>query len=354
MPTLTDSTDAFVTQFERAQAQRIGLSITGGRSKTQLRVSNTAPAETLTLDTTSHQGMLHYEPSELVLTARSGTPLRHIEATLAQHQQRLPFEPPHYGAATLGGTIACNLSGPARAYYGAARDYVLGVKMLNGQGHILQFGGQVMKNVAGYDLSRLQCGAKGTLGLLLEISLKVLPQFAQEQTLYCPCTAAQAIEKMNRWAGIAYPISATFYANARLYIRLSGHAQAIQAARQTLPNDLETLDAPDFWTNIREQNDPTFAFEQTLWRISLPSTTPPLPEEALLEWNGALRWVKDPKDLEGLIRWVHQHQGYITLFRGQSETGHAPTTQPSGLEALSTRLKQAFDPECRWNPGTSI
>ena len=184
----------------------------------------------------------------------------------------LPFEPPHYGPdATFGGCIASGFSGPRRAYLGAARDFVLGIRSLNTAGEDLQFGGQVMKNVAGYDVSRLMTGSFGTLGLILEISVKVLPLPDDEQTLRLEMNEAQAIETMNRLAGQPLPLSATCFVEDSLYIRLSGAASAVSAARKQLGG--EAIDGKEFWQSVREQTHPFFSHARPLWRLSMKSTT---------------------------------------------------------------------------------
>ncbi|MDH5258770.1 MAG: glycolate oxidase subunit GlcE, partial [Gammaproteobacteria bacterium] len=207
---MSDQTQKLQAQVASAVSEKRSLNIIGGNSKAFY--GRTSKCESLHLQ--AHSGIVSYEPTELVMTVRAGTPLEEIEDALSKNNQMLPFEPPHYGSgATIGGTIACNLSGPRRAYSGAARDYVLGTKIINGKAEVLRFGGEVMKNVAGYDASRLMTGAMGTLGVLLEVSFKVLPRFASEITLVQEINADDAISKMNQWAGMPNPISATAYLN---------------------------------------------------------------------------------------------------------------------------------------------
>jgi len=214
-------------------------------------------------------GIVDYEPTELVITARAGTLLRDVEKALADGGQMLAFEPPHYGLdATLGGCIACGFSGPRRAAMGSARDFVLGVRMLNGLGEELRFGGQVMKNVAGYDVSRLLTGSFGTLGLITEVSLKVLPMPEQELTLRLELDEFQAIASMNKWAGKPLPISATCHFDDALYVRLSGAAPAVAAAHSRLGGD-KVRDGAALWQSIREQSHPTFENAPALWRFSI-------------------------------------------------------------------------------------
>ena len=251
-----------------------------------------------TLDVSAHRGVVAWEPAELVLTARAGTPLAGIEALLASGGQMLAFEPPRFGpASTLGGAIATAMSGPRRPYAGAARDFVLGVRCVNGRGELLGFGGQVMKNVAGYDVSRLMCGACGTLGVLLEISLKVLPVPPCEITVEHACDAAQAIVTMNRTAGRPLPLSASSHDGERLRLRLSGAESAVSAAAAALGGDVVD-DAAAYWNAVRDQSLAFFRAPGALWRLSVPPATPPLAlgGEQFIEWGGALRWLRTARD----------------------------------------------------------
>ena len=265
-----------------ALADRTPLNLTGGGSK---GFFGRDPVGT-PLALSGHRGIINYEPKELVLTARAGTPLAEVEATLAGRQQMLPFEPPHFGkGATLGGAIACGLSGPRRPYAGAARDFVLGIRMINGRGELLHFGGEVMKNVAGYDLSRLMTGALGTLGVILEISLKVLPAPEQEITLLQEQSLEQALQQMNRWAGMPLPLSAACYDGLQLHLRLSGTTQGIHAGQTQLGGD-RLADGDAFWRSVREQRHAFFQTEQPLWRLSVAPAAAPLslPGKQLIDW----------------------------------------------------------------------
>jgi len=309
------------------------------------------------LDVRPCRGIVSYEPKELVLTAYAGTPLVEIETLLAENGQMLPFEPPHFGAeATLGGCIAAGLSGPRRAYQGAARDFMLGVRMLDGRGDLLTFGGQVMKNVAGYDVSRLQVGAMGTLGLLLEISLKVLPRPVAETTLRFDMEQAQALDAMNRWAGQALPLSASCHHDHALTIRLSGAASAVQAARLKLGGTM-IEEGGQFWRGLREQTHDFFDAEMSLWRLSLPSTAQPLvlPEKSpvteLIEWGGALRWCKTRADALTVRAVAEAAGGQATIFRGADKPAGAFHPLPVALLEIHRKLKQTFDPHGVFNIG---
>jgi glycolate oxidase FAD binding subunit len=326
------------------------LSIQGSGSKSFLgRAATGTP-----LDATGHEGIVNYQPKELVITARCGTRLADIEAALAEQGQALPFEPPRFGpGATIGGTIACGLSGPARAYLGAARDLVLGTRVLNGRGEVLRFGGEVMKNVAGYDVSRLMSGAFGTLGLLLDVSIKVLPVPASNRTVSQQRTQKEALELMNRWAAKPLPVTATCYDGERLYVRLSGAETAVaQAARDIGGEPL--AHAEIFWRDeIREQGHAFFAGEGSLWRLSVPQSAPPLelPGKQLIEWGGAQRWLHSGASAESIRAVVSRAGGHAGLFRGGDRSGEVFPPLPDALMALHRNLKRAFDPKGILNPG---
>lgn len=304
------------------------------------------------LDTTAYRGIVDYAPEELVLTARAGTPLKEIEAALAERGQMLPFEPPHFGPhATLGGCVATGLSGPRRASLGAVRDFVLGVQILDGQGEPLRFGGQVMKNVAGYDVSRLMAGSLGTLGLILEVSLKVLPKPKSEATLQFELNETQALEKMNRWAGEPLPISATCYHDHVLTIRLSGAQSAVRAAHAKLGGQM-MLAGEDFWCGIREQTSHFFRDGMPLWRLSVPSTAAvPVPGKQLIEWGGALRWVFTEGEPGAVRAAVEKVRGQATLFRSAKKPAAVFHPLPQPLLEVHKRMKRAFDPQGIFNPG---
>ena len=299
------------------------------------------------------RGIVNYQPTELVITARAGTPLSELEDSLAQRGQMLGFEPPAFGAtATLGGTIACALSGPRRPYLGAARDFVLGVKLLNGKSEILRFGGEVMKNVAGYDLSRLLTGSLGTLGIILEVSLKVLPRPLLERTLCFSLDQAGAIDTVNRWSGRPLPFSASAFDGERLLVRLSGTESGVEAAARELGG--EPLESGGvFWSALNEQTLPFFQRPGSLWRLSVPSTAPPLalPGQWFLEWGGAQRWLRSEAPAVAIREAASAVAGHATLFRGGDRQGDVFQPLPPALLDLHRRLKQGFDPAGIFNPG---
>jgi glycolate oxidase FAD binding subunit len=346
-----DVIDNLSRLIREAAKQKRPLCIRGGGTKDFYG----GPVHGYKLNTGDYRGIVAYEPTELVITARGGTPITEIEAALREKGQMFAFEPPHYGAgATLGGCIATGLSGPRRAYAGAARDFVLGVRVLDGKGDDLKFGGQVMKNVAGYDVSRLMAGSLGTLGVLLEVSLKVLPLPVSETTLHLDCTEAEAIDLMNKWAAQPLPITATAYRDGELGVRLSGARVAVDAAAKKIGG---TPVAPEqagrFWTGIREHADPFFAGDAPLWRLSVKSTTTPLdlPGQQLIEWGGALRWLKSSGDVKTIRDAAARSGGHATLFRGGDKTPGVFHPLPPALMKLHRNLKHAFDPAGILNPG---
>jgi glycolate oxidase FAD binding subunit len=345
---MQESIDRIAEILRRASAEGTSLHIVGGGTKRFYG----GPSIGETLNVTAYRGIVNYEPSELVLTARCGTPLKEVEAALAQQGQMLPFEPPHFGeGATLGGCVAAGLSGPRRTASGAVRDYVLGVRMLDGRGTDLSFGGRVMKNVAGYDVSRLMVGSLGTLGVILEVSLKVLPRPRAERTLRLEMDEAKAIEAMNALAGKPLPISATFHHEDLLWVRLSGAESAIRAARSKIGGE-EVAEGEAFWTSVREQTHPFFASSPRLWRLSIKSTTPPLAlGPQAMEWGGALRWIARDAPAAEIRAAAQRSGGHATLFRGADGTTPVFHPLPAALERIHRRLKQAFDPAGILNPG---
>ncbi len=334
-----------------ASANKTPLVIRGGGSKDFYG----NPSNGETLSTTAYKGIVEYEPTELVITARAGTPLADVEAAMKEKGQMLAFEPPHFSAtSTLGGTIAAGLSGPRRAYAGAVRDLVLGIHMLDGNGTDLKFGGQVIKNVAGYDISRLMAGSMGTLGVILDVSLKALPLPAAEATLHLHGSEREAIRWFNEWAGKPLPISATAWRASDIGVRLSGARAAVDAALKKLGGTVvDPTQAVSFWRGIRDHTDPYFAGDAPLWRLSVKSTTLPiaLSGEQLIEWNGALRWLRSNAPAHEIRATATQAGGHATLFRAQDKSVGAFHPLSPVLMQLHQRLKKQFDPAGILNPG---
>jgi glycolate oxidase FAD binding subunit len=299
-----------------------------------------------------YRGIVAYEPTELYITARCGTPLADVEAALAEKGQMLACEPPRFSGATVGGCVAAGLSGPRRQQAGAVRDFVLGVKLVDGSGQVLNFGGQVMKNVAGYDVSRLMAGSLGTLGVLAEVTLKVLPRPVAERTLVFALDAGESIARLNQWGGQPLPVSASFWHDGKLCLRLSGARAAVEAASGKLGGSVVT-DADSLWQSVREQTHPAFA-GSILWRLALPSTAgdPGLDGLRAIEWGGALRWYAGEQ--EAVRGAAARLGGHAVLYRAPEslrcrEDAFAPLSP--ALLALHRRLKKAFDPQGILNPG---
>jgi glycolate oxidase FAD binding subunit len=343
-----DGTTELVDQVRAAAATASPLRIVGGDSKRFYGRSIDGD----TLDTRVRAGILRHDPAELVLTARGGTPLTTVEAVLASAGQRLSFEPPHFGPqATLGGTVACGLAGPARAWQGPLRDFVLGARVLTGDGRVLRFGGEVMKNVAGYDVARLMAGALGTLGVLLDVSLKVLPRPFAERTLAQEADEVQALERLAALSRGALPLSAGAWADGRLYLRFEGSAATLDAVAGRVGGEA-LPEAHAFWTSLREQTHPYFAGTQPLWRCIVPplAPQPALPGPPLIEWNGLQRWYRCPPGT-AVFEAAAASGGHATLFRhGSADDGvFAPLTAP--LLRVHQALKREFDPAGILNRG---
>jgi glycolate oxidase FAD binding subunit len=308
------------------------------------------------LDLTAWRGIVDYEPSELVLTARCGTRLSALEAALAAHEQFLAFEPPAFGAdPTIGGVIAAGLSGPRRMYAGAARDFVLGARLLTGEGEVLRFGGQVMKNVAGFDVSRLLCGSLGILGVITEVSLKVLPRPRAEATLRLEMPAAAAIEAFNRWAAQPLPLSAAAWWQGAAWVRLSGASPAVRAAHERLGGErVADAAAHAWWEALRDCRHPLFA-AQTLWRVSVPPATAALdlPGSPLIDWGGALRWYAEVPDDHPVRAPAAAAGGSALRWRGPAPEGRFHPLSAVAAR-LTRRLKERFDPGGIFNPGRLI
>jgi glycolate oxidase FAD binding subunit len=356
-----------VDRVQAANAAGAQLDIRGGGTKAFYGESPQGEP----LDVRVLEGISSYEPTELVVTARCGTLLADLEAALAEKGQCLPFEPPHFAhpgaaggpaaGATVGGMVAAGLAGPARAAVGSVRDFVLGASLLNGKGEVLSFGGQVMKNVAGYDVSRLLAGSLGTLGVIVEVSLKVLPVAPATATLRFQMDQPTALAQLNAWAGRPLPLNASAWWEGTLLVRLRGAFAAVQSAIADLGGDLIDADlAVPFWQGLRDQSDEFFTAARdavdsgaTLWRISVPPTTPPLPVagEQLVEWGGAQRWLCTTMAAARVRDLAAHSGGHATLWRGRDRSAGVFAPLKSPLDRIHRELKKAFDPSGVFNPG---
>ena len=365
-----DTPSDLIDQIKTATAARQALRIVGGDTKAFY--GNSTSGELLS--TANWRGISSHEPTELVVTVRAGTPLAELEAALAENGQCLPFEPPRFGAAsTIGGVVAAGLAGPARAASGGVRDYVLGLQFINGRGEWLTFGGQVMKNVAGYDVSRVMAGSMGTLGVITDISLKVLPFASAEATLVFELGQAEALEQLHRWGGQPLPINASCWvkdstqpnAPELLFVRLRGAVAAVDAAIARLGKEargkrMDNAQAGPDWAACRDQTLPFFQApspDQCLWRLSLPQTAPvlPLPYAQLVEWQGAQRWLWAPASAAQELRTAaSQAHGHVTLFRAGADGAPGVPRfdrQSAVIETITQRLRAEFDPAGIFNLG---
>ncbi|WP_129140729.1 glycolate oxidase subunit GlcE [Modicisalibacter coralii] len=345
-----DIADRLCDRVRRADAEGTPLKIVGGDTKAFYG----RPVEGETLSLADHRGITHYDPVELVVTVRAGTPLAELETALDAEDQRLAFEPPHFGAsATVGGTVACGLSGPRRPWAGAVRDFVLGARVISHDGKPLRFGGEVMKNVAGYDLSRLMTGAQGTLGVLTEISFKVLPKPAATRSLRLTMNLESALERLAEWGRQPLPLSAAAWYDGALLLRLEGGNSSVAATAERLGGD--ALDT-DFWRTLREQRLAFFTDDaRPLWRLSLPNDMPALAldGQVLYDWGGAQRWLKSDADAETIREAAARAGGHATCFTPHAEGGaESPFTPLSPVLAKYHRqLKAKLDPNGIFNPG---
>ena len=351
-----DAEAELIEQVRQARSAGAALELRGGGSKAFY--GNPVRADRV-LGTGVHQGVVAYEPTELAVTVRAGTPLAALEALLAAHGQQLPFEPPHFGSgASVGGMVAAGLSGPRRPYAAAVRDAVLGVRLVNGEAQALEFGGRVMKNVAGYDLSRLMVGSLGVLGLLLEVSLKVMPAPAAQITRVYGQDLEPALAALQRWAGEALPVTGSAWRDGRLHLRLAGSDEGVAEAERRLGGEaLSEPEADAFWRDLREQRLAFFGGAEPLWRVSVRPSAPAaaIPGTGLVEWGGALRWVRAGGQDERLRAAAKEVGGHATLFRPGSDgavpAGGVFAPLDPVLLRLHRRLKRAFDPAGLFNPG---
>ncbi len=354
-------------QVQQAQASQKPLSITGSNSKAFYGYQ--AQGEEI-LNTLAHSGIINYEPAELILTARAGTPLAEIENTLAEHGQMLSCEAPHFGEnASFGGMIAAGLSGPGRPYRSGIADLILGCTILNGKGEILKFGGQVMKNVAGYDISRLMVGSLGCLGIILEATVKVVPKPKTERSFHFDLERHKITSFVNKLNQLAYPVSATAHFNQRFLVRFSAGEEEINNLDKVLVEDFGFIDFEEeltdsCWLDIREHTNSFFKTDLNIWRISLAPGNKTLAfqkdteTDSLLEWNGALRWLKSETSAETIFNEVADLNGSATLFKKGKLAAENPNAIKSIFQPLSAplmkwqqRLKKAFDPAGIFNPG---
>ena len=356
---------ALIEQVRQARAGGQPLDIRAGGSKAFYGEAPALADMGQPLDVRGLAGISSYEPSELVVTARAGTPLAELEAALAERGQCLPFEPPRFTATgTVGGMVVAGLAGPARAAVGGVRDYVLGATLLNGKAEVLHFGGTVMKNVAGYDVSRLLVGSLGMLGVLCEVSLKVLPVAPATLTLRMELPQDQALRLLNEWGGQPLPLNASAWWEGMLVLRLSGAVAAVQSAHQTLGGEVvDAALAAVFWRGLRDHCDEFFQGAQRavergagLWRLSVPQVAPALSlsGEQLVEWGGAQRWLCTSAPASTVREAAAALGGHATLFRAQDKSAGVFTPLKPALARIHREMKAAFDPDRVFNRGRLV
>jgi len=347
-----------IAQVDHARSHQTSMDIRGGGTKAFYG----GPTNGEPLDVAGLSGISSYEPTELVVTVRAGTLLSELEAALEERGQYLPFEPPRFApGGTVGGMVAAGLSGPARANLGTVRDHVLGVTLLNGRGEVLTFGGQVAKNVAGYDVSRLLVGSLGILGVLCEVSLKVLPIHRATATLRFDWDENQALRQLNIWASLPLPLTASAWHDGRLHVRLAGAAAAVSAACDKLGGTAVVPDAAmAWWLSVRDHTDDFFSLGEAnlaagdcLWRLSVPATAAPvkLPGRQFIEWHGAERWWRTAAGPREVRAAAALAGGHATLIRGADKSSGVFTPVSDVLMRIHRGLKQAFDPTGVFNPG---
>jgi len=372
--TANDDVKNLIGQVKQAYDNKTPITIEGNGTKRFLGYS--INSDHAVISTREHSGIINYEPVELVMTARAGTTLAEIDAALGENQQTLACDPARFnGQATIGGSLATNQAGPSRPWTGSLRDHVLGVNLINGKGDLLRFGGKVMKNVAGYDVSRLQAGAMGTLGLMTEISFKVLPFASASMTVRQALPQAKAINTMNQLAGKPTPLSAASWVSGYLYLQFSGAQTAVNKILETFTSEhnnteiLRPKQASDFWTKLRDQQLDFFnhlSSEESLWRFSINSTawdefSHSIDDKAwLADWGGSLRWLKGDFDQEKLSQWAQCHGGEVTLFaknkshNENSFTGAGQICLPPinpVIQRIQTNIKNSLDPHHILNIG---
>jgi len=375
MNTQQDISNQLTEQIRDAVRERASLEIRAGGSK---GFYGRTPTGAL-LDVSGHRGIVNYEPTELVMTARAGTPLAEIEAALQEKGQMMPFDPPRFGygggavktgegstpadtldntrGGTLGGAISCGLSGSRRPWSGSARDLVLGTRLINGQGELLKFGGEVMKNVAGYDVSRMLAGSMGTLGVITEVSMKVLPRPQTEATLRFGLPLADAVSRTEAWFFKGLPVTGAAHDGEQLILRLAGSESAVNKGIADCGGEPDP-DGAAWWQALRDQSLDFFrAPGAPLWRLSLPPLAPDLElpaqssDRSLYDWNGQLHWLRSSTPAQVIRAAVGKTGGHATLFRGGDRDGEVFQPLSAPVMQLHRRLKTAFDPAGIFNPG---
>ncbi len=347
---MSDLSKQISAQIQQAADQNSAVRIQGGNSKAFY--SRALDGSLDLVDVSGHTGVVNYEPTELVLTARAGTTIQELSETLGEKNQHLAFDPPVLGGlATIGGTLASGFSGPCRPYLGSIRDHVLGTHIVNGNGDYLRFGGEVMKNVAGYDIARLMAGAMGTLGVIMQVSLKVLPKPQKEATLCFELAQGDALSMMRELGDSPIPVSGACFDNGRVYVRLSGSEVGVASASKTLGGETMS-DGEAVWISLREFSHAFFDTELPIWRLSLPTQAcPDLSGETLIDWGGQQWWLRSDAPIKEIQFAAAKAGGHATLFKGGDRSGEVFHPLSDTMMQLHENVRLSFDPKRILNPG---
>ncbi len=347
---MTDLSSDIAAQIQQAASQQKGVRLQGGGSKSFYGRELESDLQPVSIS--GHRGVVNYEPTELVLTVRAGTSIREIKEVLSEKSQVMAFDPPEFsGNATIGGTLAAGFSGPCRPYAGAIRDHILGTHIINGKGEYLRFGGEVMKNVAGYDVARLMAGAMGTLGAIMQVSLKVLPKAQCSRTYVLEKSPDEALQMMNSLGDSPIPLAGACYREGRVYVRLSGSEAGVHSAAERLGGET-SADADQIWAQLRELNHPFFDNVLPLWRVSVPALTwLEIEGDCLIDWGGQQWWIFSEQPAKEIRLAANRAGGHATLYRGGDRRGEVFHPLSGALANLHANIRRSFDPNGIFNPG---
>lgn len=357
---MSDVSQQLIDQVKTAIADKTSVRIQGGGTKSGL--GRAVDSTTQLISTSEHSGVVQYKPVELIMTVRGGTTLAEIDSELAKNKQMLACDPRRFGGqATIAGSLAANQSGHARPWFGSLRDHVLGIKLINGQAEHCRFGGQVMKNVAGYDVARLQAGAMGAFGLISEVSFKVLPKPEMCVSMSLETGASEAIALMNKLSGTSKPITAVSWVDGTVYFRLEGPSKAVEATTKQWQSKhglaiLDDSTASILWESLREHEHDFFAGtekEKSLWKFSVNAAADHISQDAAwaFDWCGSQRWLVGEFSLEELAEHAYKMGGEVQLYSGGDRQQELSIPRSAAVKQLMQNLKNSFDPENIFNSG---